>query len=97
MASPGNQHCATCIGTLSFPICIGPALHNVRTIGDRLTTDCAGVLFRLLAVSSWPGAQIAWDSHTLACNFVKYSPILNRLSSQQQTFVNLVINNPTTP
>jgi len=20
MASPGNQHCATCIGTLSFPI-----------------------------------------------------------------------------
>ena len=21
MASPGNQHCANCIGTLSFPIC----------------------------------------------------------------------------
>jgi len=23
MASPGNQHCASCIGTLSFPIDIG--------------------------------------------------------------------------
>jgi len=21
MASPGNQHCANCIGTLSFPMC----------------------------------------------------------------------------
>ena len=24
MASPGNQHCAHCIGTLSFPISITP-------------------------------------------------------------------------
>jgi len=22
MASPGNQHCASCIGTLSFPIAV---------------------------------------------------------------------------
>ena len=28
MASPGNQHCANCIGTLSFPI-VNPKLHQV--------------------------------------------------------------------
>jgi len=26
MASPGNQHCASCIGALSFPI-VGAAVH----------------------------------------------------------------------
>ena len=26
MASPGNQHCASCIGTLSFPIAYTPTL-----------------------------------------------------------------------
>ena len=29
MASPGNQHCASCIGTLSFPMRVRP-------------TDCCG-------------------------------------------------------
>ena len=29
MASPGNQHCASCIGTLSFPI------RQASTSGDK--------------------------------------------------------------
>ena len=33
MASPGNQHCASCIGTLSFPIPTESARHNtVRSL-----------------------------------------------------------------
>ena len=24
MASPGNRHCANCIGTRSFPVCVAP-------------------------------------------------------------------------
>jgi len=40
----------------------------------------------------------ALDNHVLACNFAKYSPILNFFHSQtqQQTFLNLLINSPTT-
>jgi len=39
--------------------------------------DCLVHFIHLLAVW-WPGAQSAWDnSHALACNFAKYSPILN--------------------
>ena len=26
MASPGNQHCASCIGTLSFPMALRPTV-----------------------------------------------------------------------
>jgi len=53
---------------------------------------------RLLA-ACWPGAQCARDNHGFACNFAKYSPILTFFSladSEQLTFLNLVINNPTT-
>jgi len=28
MASPRNQHCANCIGTLSFPICVVHCCHS---------------------------------------------------------------------
>ena len=46
----------------------------------------------------WPRAQSTRDNHVFACNFVKYSPILNSFSlTQQETFLNAVINNPTTP
>ena len=41
---------------------------------------------RLLAVC-WPGAQSAWDNHTLACNFAKYSPI--KKFSLTQSAINL--------
>ena len=42
MASPGNQHCASCIGTLSFPIG-----RDIRARGLPL-----GVLFTVSAPSS---------------------------------------------
>jgi len=29
MASPGNQHCANCVGTLSFPVECDMRLFNV--------------------------------------------------------------------
>jgi len=32
MASPGNQHCANCIGTLSFPISNAPVLDVVHEL-----------------------------------------------------------------
>ena len=32
MASPGNQHCANCIGTLSFPISNAPVHHVVHEL-----------------------------------------------------------------
>ena len=38
--------------------------------------DCLEHFLPLLAVC-WPGAQSSWDNHSLACNFAKYSPILN--------------------
>ena len=31
MASPGNQRCADCIGTLSFPMCVNEALTESET------------------------------------------------------------------
>jgi len=39
------------------------------------------------------------DNHVLASNFAKYLPILNYFHAQteQQIFLNLVINNTTTP
>ena len=41
MASPGNQHCANCIGTLSFPICLNyddasTVLWSTSSIVDEL-------------------------------------------------------------
>jgi len=42
--------------------------------------------------------ESARDYHVLACNFAKYLPIKKiHRQSQQQTFPNLVINNPITP
>jgi len=44
------------------------------------------------------GAYSAWDNHSLARNFAKCSPIKkNHSQTLQQTFLDLVINNPTTP
>ena len=31
MASPGNQHCANCVGTLSFPVECDMRIFNVRS------------------------------------------------------------------
>ena len=45
--------------------------------------DCVVHFLRLLAVC-WPGVQSAWDNHALACNFAKYSPMLNFFHSQTQ-------------
>ena len=35
MASPGNQHCASCIGTFSFPIPIGSPIPMVVCHSQR--------------------------------------------------------------
>ena len=49
MASPGNRHCANCIGTLSFPVVREsrvrlPALRfQVSTLGKFFTHACASV------------------------------------------------------
>ena len=32
MASPGNRHCANCIGTLSFPICTRVGVNVSMTV-----------------------------------------------------------------
>jgi len=55
--------------------------------------------FARLANTLLKDEESPWDSHALACNFAKYSPILNFFHSQtqQHTFLNLVINNLTTP
>ena len=45
----------------------------------RQEHDCLVHFLRLLAVC-WPGAQSALDNHTLACNFARYSPIINIFS-----------------
>ena len=36
--------------------------------------DCLMHFLSLLAVC-WAGAQSAWESHAVICNFAKYSPI----------------------
>jgi len=60
--------------------------------------DCLVHFLRLLAVF-WPGVQSARDNHALACSFAKYSPIFKKIhpQTQQLSFLNLIINNPTTP
>jgi len=37
MASPGNQHCANCIGTLSFPIALFGKMNKSRKVADKNT------------------------------------------------------------
>jgi len=46
-----------------------------------------------------PDDQNAWDNHVVACNFAKYSPILNvfHWETYHWIFDNLFINNPTEP
>ena len=60
MASPGNQHCANCIGTLSFPVCVStgrrallptssgytvpPRLQQTRLFGAYSRSVAAGLL-----------------------------------------------------
>jgi len=53
----------------------------------------------VLANTLLKGEESVRDNHVLACNFAKYLPILIFFHSQtqRQTFLNLAINNPTTP
>ena len=50
MASPGNQHCATCIGTLSFPIPGGVHLYMCQTAVSQ--KHCRLIGLRPVAKSS---------------------------------------------
>jgi len=53
--------------------------------------------FALMANTLLTDEDSARDIHVLAYNFAKYSPIKKiHWQTQQQTFPNLVINNPTT-
>ena len=40
MASPRNQHCANCIGTLSFPVSNSNSRNNVTTTVTRSHHHC---------------------------------------------------------
>ena len=56
--------------------------------------------FVCLANTLLEDEESARDNHVLAGNFAKYSPILIvffHSQTQQLTFLNLVINHPTTP
>jgi len=55
--------------------------------------------FARLANTLLKDEESAQDNHVFACNCAKYSPMLNFFHSrtQQETFLNLVINIPTTP
>ena len=44
MASPGNQHCANCIGTLSFPLILAAAAAAAAGTVDTHWTVAIGIL-----------------------------------------------------
>jgi len=58
MASPGNQHCANCIGTLSFPWC-----RNHLIIGNDLN--------RYQQHSGIPLCRLRADSRLLCARFAE--------------------------
>jgi len=49
MASPGNQHCANCIGTLSFPISISCVLNadSRRQVDELISYTERTLAYRL--------------------------------------------------
>ena len=55
MASPGNQHCASCIGTLSFPIAMRPksCIYHSNSDGliGRYSGDSLLMYFICLSIS----------------------------------------------
>ena len=90
MSSPGNQHCASCIGTLSFPIAvwffvcdIGPSQCVLSTW--KLSRGIGPAVWIYGLAQQFPDARLgnallkdeesARDNHVLASNFAKYSPI----------------------
>jgi len=60
--------------------------------------DCL-MHFARLANTLLKGEESARDNHVRACNLARYLPILKFVHShtEQQPFLNLVINNTTTP
>ena len=67
MASPGNQHCASCIGTLSFPI--GLIYHDAtrkttRRIGSICTYCLVGLSFDVqFSTCTQTDIQTETDAH----------------------------------
>ena len=74
----------------SYPFCVK---HPVSPL-HKQERDCLVHFARLAKALLKDG-----DNHVLASNFAKYLPILNYFHAQteQQIFLNLVINNTTTP
>ena len=62
MASPGNQHCASCIGTLSFPVALLFVLFSAVTH----EADAASTSASREARGAWPqgcsGAGTRWNA-----------------------------------
>ena len=56
MASPGNRHCANCIGTLSFPMAVSDyrVLQGVYTIPESCVNSCF--------LASWKATSPDWSS-----------------------------------
>jgi len=55
MASPGNQHCVSCIGTLSFPTAVA-LLRADRVLGKRIAYK-NGVVSVCPSVPPWRSAR----------------------------------------
>ena len=78
MASPGNQHCASCIGTISFLICLS-ILHTVEPI------CVTSPIVHLVEVAYH--ARNAETTKAVACVFDQYAiqraqrPLSTRLNS----------------
>ena len=51
MASLGNQHCANCIGTLSFPITT--TVHYVRNAWNILLRQCMPGTIKFILMQMW--------------------------------------------
>ena len=57
MASPGNQHCANCIGTLSFPICLNyndasPSFGQRARLSTSFVDNTIDLRWRIFIVQS---------------------------------------------
>ena len=59
MASPGNQHCANCIGTLSFPTFVYNAKlpFDAARSKDYVTVGCPSVRPSVSLIDSSNGAR----------------------------------------
>ena len=74
MASPANQHCANCIGTLSFPIGMKYRSITSHTVGAVLpSVKCCGCIHNLRFVVYHHHQHYFFNTRTLADKTQLYS------------------------